>query len=130
MQCQLSFGVRAGSLKDDRSLPVGSKLVFVEREMGQTNEQQRHFNKWPISELLGEVDYIQTSLNYFLLSSNNGMSSLSFSSGKSSNLLSCSMFTMNLGKKLVSFAGIQESGTSDYGVSAVIYIEILRKYGT
>jgi hypothetical protein len=30
--------------------------------MGQTNEQQRHFNEGPISELHGEIDSIQTSL--------------------------------------------------------------------
>jgi hypothetical protein len=30
--------------------------------MGQTNEQQRHFNEWPISEWHGEVDSIQASL--------------------------------------------------------------------
>ncbi len=28
--------------------------------MGQTNKQQRHFNEWPIGELLGEVDLSQT----------------------------------------------------------------------
>jgi len=28
--------------------------------MGQTNEQQRHFNEWPIIELQGEADSIQT----------------------------------------------------------------------
>jgi hypothetical protein len=38
------------------------KLVFVKRDMSQTNEQQRRCNEWPISELLGEVDSIQTSL--------------------------------------------------------------------
>jgi hypothetical protein len=49
--------------------------------MGQTNEQQRHLNEWSISELQREIDFVQTSLkNYFLSSSNNGMSSLSFSS--------------------------------------------------
>ncbi len=37
-------------------------MVFVKRDMGQTNERQRHFNEWPISELHGEVDSIQTSL--------------------------------------------------------------------
>jgi hypothetical protein len=30
--------------------------------MGQTNEQQRHFNEWPISELHRELDSSQTSL--------------------------------------------------------------------
>jgi hypothetical protein len=30
--------------------------------MGQTNEQQRHFNEWPISEWHGEEDSIQASL--------------------------------------------------------------------
>ncbi len=36
------------------------KQAFVERDMGQTNEQQRqhHFNEWPISELHGEVESI------------------------------------------------------------------------
>jgi hypothetical protein len=33
--------------------------------MGPTNEQQRQFNDWPISDLCGEVDYIQISLNLF-----------------------------------------------------------------
>jgi hypothetical protein len=37
---------------------------FLSKEvMGQTNEQQRHFNRWQISELYGEVDSIQASLN-------------------------------------------------------------------
>jgi hypothetical protein len=27
----------------------------------QTNEQQRHFKEWPISEWRGEVDFIQNS---------------------------------------------------------------------
>jgi hypothetical protein len=40
----------AGSLKDDLSLPKGSKLAFVKRDMDQTNEQQRQFNKWPTSK--------------------------------------------------------------------------------
>jgi hypothetical protein len=30
--------------------------------MGQTDEQQRHFNEWPISELHMEVDLIPTIL--------------------------------------------------------------------
>jgi len=30
-----------------------SKLAFVKRGMGHTNEQQRHFSEWPISELHG-----------------------------------------------------------------------------
>ncbi len=34
--------------------------------MGQTIEQQRHFNEWPISELHGEVDSNQTSLKLLL----------------------------------------------------------------
>jgi hypothetical protein len=61
----------------------GQNLFLSKEEpMGQTNEQQRHINEWPISELQREIDSIQTSLkNYFLSSSNNGMSSLSFSSG-------------------------------------------------
>ncbi len=37
-------------------------MVFLKRAMDQANEQQRHFNEWPNSELLGEVDSIQTSL--------------------------------------------------------------------
>jgi hypothetical protein len=36
--------------------------------MGQTNEQLRHFNDWPISELHGEVDSIQTSLQLLFTS--------------------------------------------------------------
>jgi hypothetical protein len=48
--------------------------------MGQTNKQQRHFNEWPVSELRGEVDSIQTYEIIFFLFSNNGMSSLLFSS--------------------------------------------------
>jgi hypothetical protein len=44
--------------------------------MGQTNEQQRHFNEWPVSELHGEVDnQFKTTV---LPPSNNGMSSVSF----------------------------------------------------
>jgi hypothetical protein len=56
-------------------------MVFLNRDMDETNKQQRHFNGWPISELLGEVDSIQTSLKLLLPSSSSGMSSLSFSSG-------------------------------------------------
>jgi hypothetical protein len=52
----------AGSLRDDWSLPIKSKLVFVKRDLGQTNAAARHFNEWPISELHGAVDTIQTSL--------------------------------------------------------------------
>ena len=37
-------------------------LVFVKTDMGQTNEQQRRFNEWPISELLWEADSTQTNL--------------------------------------------------------------------
>jgi hypothetical protein len=33
-------------------------MDFVKRDLGQTNEQQRH--EWPICEMLGEVDSIQT----------------------------------------------------------------------
>ncbi len=58
----LAFSTWAGSLKDDWFLPSGPKLAFVKRDTGQTNEQQRPFNEWPISELPGEVDSIQTSL--------------------------------------------------------------------
>jgi hypothetical protein len=35
--------VRAAFLKDDLSLPRGSKPFFDKRDLGQTNEQQRHF---------------------------------------------------------------------------------------
>jgi hypothetical protein len=52
----------ADSLKDDSFLPSWSKLIFANRGMGQTTEQQDHFNEWPISELHGEVDSIHTSL--------------------------------------------------------------------
>ncbi len=58
---RLSADYWADSLKDDWSLSRRSKLVFVERDMGQTNEQQHHFNEWPIGELHGEVYSIQTS---------------------------------------------------------------------
>jgi hypothetical protein len=34
------------------------KNGFCLRDFGQTNEHQRHFNEWPISELHGEVDSI------------------------------------------------------------------------
>jgi hypothetical protein len=37
-------------------------MVFVKRDIGQTNEQRRHYNEWPINEVHGEVDFIQTSL--------------------------------------------------------------------
>ncbi len=53
------------------SVAIGSresKLNFVKRDMGQTNEQQRHFNEWPIRELHGEVDSIQISLQLLLTS--------------------------------------------------------------
>ncbi len=42
---------------------IGSKLLFVKKDMGQTSEHQRHF-EWPIIDLHGEVrvDSIQTSL--------------------------------------------------------------------
>jgi hypothetical protein len=40
-------------------------MVFVKRDVSQTNEQQRHFNEWRISELDGEVDSIKTSLKLF-----------------------------------------------------------------
>jgi hypothetical protein len=36
--------------------------------MGQTNEQQRHFNEWPTSELHAEVDSIQASLKLLFTS--------------------------------------------------------------
>jgi hypothetical protein len=50
--------------------------------MGQTNEQQRRFNEWPISEFHVEVDSIQTSLKLRFTCSNIGMSSLTFSSAR------------------------------------------------
>jgi hypothetical protein len=56
------------TVKDDWSLLRGSNLVFVKRDMGQTNNQhQRHFNAWPISELRWEryIDSIQTSLKLY-----------------------------------------------------------------
>jgi hypothetical protein len=58
----------------------GQKVVIFKKiNMGQTKEQQqRHFNKKPISELLRKVDSIQASLK-LLPPSNNGMSSLLFS---------------------------------------------------
>jgi hypothetical protein len=69
------------TVKDDGSLLRGSKLVFVKRDKGLTNEQhQSHVNEWPISELHGKgyIDSIQTGLS----PSNNGMSSLLFSSAE------------------------------------------------
>jgi hypothetical protein len=33
----------------------------MSRDLSQTNEQQSHFNEWPVS-CIGEVDSIQTSL--------------------------------------------------------------------
>ncbi len=50
----------AGSLKADRFLE--GQNWFLSKEMGQTNEQQHHFNKFTISELHWEVDSIQTIL--------------------------------------------------------------------
>jgi len=41
---------------------MNSATVFDKRDFGQTNEQQRHFNEWPISELHGKVDSIRTIL--------------------------------------------------------------------
>jgi len=38
------------------------KTGFWLRDFGQANEQQRHFNDSPISELHGEADSIPTSL--------------------------------------------------------------------
>ncbi len=49
-------------------LLTGSKLFFVKRDMGQTNEQWRHFNEWPISKMPGEVDSIQTGLKLLFAS--------------------------------------------------------------
>jgi hypothetical protein len=48
--------------------------------MGQTNEQQRPFKEWPISELQAEIDFIQSSLKLLFIPRNDGMSPLSFSS--------------------------------------------------
>jgi hypothetical protein len=69
----------ADSLKDYWYLPRRAKPVFDERDLGQTNEQQRHFNEEPISELHGKVDSIQTSLKLPFPSSNYGISTLSVS---------------------------------------------------
>ncbi len=41
---------------------LDGKNSFFVRYTGQTNKQQHHFNEWPISELHGEVDSIQTLL--------------------------------------------------------------------
>jgi hypothetical protein len=35
--------------------------------MGQTNEQQRHFNELPISEFHGEVDFNEPSLKLLFI---------------------------------------------------------------
>jgi hypothetical protein len=43
-------------------------MVLSKKDMGQTTKQQRHFNKWPISELHGEVDSFQTSLKLLFTS--------------------------------------------------------------
>ncbi len=53
------------------------KTSFYQKRYGSDQWAQRHFNEWPISELNGEVDSIKTGC---LFPSNNGMSSLSFSS--------------------------------------------------
>ncbi len=57
--------------------------------MGQTNEQQLHFNKWPISELHGEVDSIQTSLKQLFTSQQqwNVVSAFQLSGEEWTNLL-------------------------------------------
>jgi hypothetical protein len=59
----------------------GQNWFFSEEIWFQTNEQQRRFNEWPIRELLGEVDSIQTNLKLLFASSNNGMSSASMVPG-------------------------------------------------
>jgi hypothetical protein len=41
----------------------GQNWVLSKEVRVQTNEQQRHFNQRPVSELYGEVDSIQASLN-------------------------------------------------------------------
>ncbi len=41
----LALAVRADSLTDDWSLSRWSKPVFDKRDLGETNEQQRHFNE-------------------------------------------------------------------------------------
>jgi hypothetical protein len=57
------LGIGIGSLKEGKALPRGSKPVFIKKDMGAINEQQRYFNEWPISySYIGEVDSIQTSL--------------------------------------------------------------------
>jgi len=39
-----------------KTIPRELKTVFVKRDFGQNNKQQRHFNKQPISEFQEEVD--------------------------------------------------------------------------
>jgi hypothetical protein len=41
---------------------AGQNWFLSKEKWFQTNEQQRRFNEWPIRELLGEGDSIQTSL--------------------------------------------------------------------
>jgi hypothetical protein len=55
--------------------------------MGQTNEQQRHFSKWLISEFHGEVDSIPKSLKHVLPPTDDGILSLPFSSEIKDELL-------------------------------------------
>jgi hypothetical protein len=52
----------------EKTIDLFKTEFFFKRDMGQTNEQQRHFNEWPISELHGEVDSIQTSLKQLFTS--------------------------------------------------------------
>jgi hypothetical protein len=66
--------------------PEGQNWFLSKEIWGQTNEHQRHFNKWPVSELHREVDFFKTRQTYFLSFSNNRMSSLSFSSVSVTNL--------------------------------------------
>ncbi len=45
------------------ALPRNVEIIWIRISgLGQTNEQQRHFNEWPISEFHGQVDSMQTSL--------------------------------------------------------------------
>ncbi len=88
-------GLRADSLKDDWSLSLGSKLVFFKRYMGQTNEQQNHFNERPISELHGKVHPNLFKITFYP-PRNNGISFLPFSSVRVVKVI-LHIFLANLG---------------------------------
>ncbi len=67
------------------------KTDFCQRQFRQTNEHQRYLNKKLNSELHGEVEFIQTSLEILFLSpSRNEISSLTLDS-RLSCLLSVNM---------------------------------------